>query len=75
MERYSIIVICFAELVKVGLYDKTKQKELEEDTWYDFIYIVDLNCAVQYFQYFQSNVLRVVCKRSSPNFTSNFKQI
>ena len=28
----------------------TKQnKELEEDTWYDFIYIVDLNCAVQYF--------------------------
>ena len=44
-----LIAICFVELVKVGLYDKTKQKELEEDTWYDFIYIVDLNCAVQYF--------------------------
>ena len=27
-----LIAICFVELVKVGLYDKTKQKELEEDT-------------------------------------------
>ena len=27
-----LIAICFVELVKVGLYDKTKQKELEEGT-------------------------------------------